>query len=122
MGLLFVGLFVVGLVAQSVFARPDYKKAFDAKYEDAPVAEVAKELKCNVCHYGKTKKNRNDYGMALIKLGLNEDKYKELKSDKEVLTKCVLEILAKAEKEKKGEETFGDLIQAGKAPGTAPEE
>ena len=46
-------------------ARPKYLKAFATKYP--ALAKQAKTVKCNVCHVGKKKKNRNDYGKALMK-------------------------------------------------------
>ena len=98
-------------VSQPVEARPMYLKAFAGKY-DGLKAEATKQ-KCNVCHFGKTKKNRNDYGTALMKhTGKNQKS-----------ADAVAAALAKAEAEKnvKGV-TFGSLIKAGKLPGTAPAE
>lgn len=72
---------------------------------------------------GKKKKDRNDYGKALIKLGLTGDNYKAKKADKEAFAKEIAEVLEKVLKEKSaGGETFGDRIKAGKLPGTNPEE
>jgi hypothetical protein len=122
LGLTLVALFVVGLLVQSAMARPDYKKVLDTVSKDTKVASVVEELKCNVCHVDKEeKKVRNDYGQALIKCGLTEEKYKELKADKEKLADFVKEIMKKAEAEKAASgATFGELIKAGKAPGTPP--
>ena len=111
-----------GMSAQPVDGRPQYKKQFEQHYKESKIAAAAKEAKCNVCHYGKTKKNRNDYGKTLAKT-LNKDLFKALKGDKEALNKKVSEVLKAAEKEKSsGGETFGKLIEAGKLPGTAPKE
>jgi hypothetical protein len=120
LGLVLVCLFMVGLVAQMVEARPDYKKAADAKWDKL---KVLSEEKCNFCHFGKTKKNRNDLGKALMKCGLSEEKYAEMKSDKEKLAEFVTEVLTKVEGEKssKGGKTFGDVIKAGEDPSTDPE-
>jgi hypothetical protein len=104
-------------------ARPQYKKAHDAKYKDSGIAGDLKTAKCNSCHFGKKKKNRNDYGEALIKAGLTEETYKELKKDKEALAKCIDAALEKVLSEKSASgETFGERIKAGKLPGTNPEE
>ena len=46
-------------------ARPKYFIGFAKAYPS--VAAQAKKVKCGVCHYGKSKKNRNDYGKALMK-------------------------------------------------------
>jgi hypothetical protein len=122
LGLALVCLFIVGLVAHSAVARPDYKKAADAKWGESKIAEILKTEKCNMCHYGKTKKNRNDLGKALMKCGLSEEKYAEMKSDKEKLAEYVTEVLTKVEKEKSSKgKTFGELIKAGEDPSTDPE-
>jgi uncharacterized coiled-coil DUF342 family protein len=119
---LVLGLVVASVTASATFARTEYRKQFLESYKEAKIAEAAEEAKCFVCHYGKTKKNRNDYGKALSK-HLKADAYKEIRKDKEALAKKVAEALEKVEKAKSvsGEE-FGKLIKAGKLPGTAPEE
>lgn len=94
-------------------ARPLYLKEFAGKYEK--LADQAKEMKCGVCHPGKNKKMRNDYGKA-ISAALGKDK-KNVK-DKEEIHKA-FDAAAKA-KNAKGE-TFGSLIEAGKLPGTNEE-
>ncbi len=116
-----VAAMLVGFVG-TADARPDYKKAHDAKYSDSSIAPLLKEAKCNACHYGKKKSDRNDYGKALIKVGLTEEKYKELKKEhKEDFAKLIKESLEKVLKEKAdGGKTFGELIEAGKLPGTNP--
>ena len=116
-----VAAMLVGM-AGTADARPDYKKAHDAKYKGSSIEGALAEAKCNACHYGKKKSDRNDYGKALIKVGLTEEKYKELKKEhKEDFAKLIKESLEKVLKEKAdGGETFGDLIKAGKLPGTNP--
>ena len=117
-----VAAMLVGF-AGTADARPDYKKVHDAKYKGSDIEEGLKEAKCNACHYGKKKANRNDYGKALIKAGLTEDNYKAKKADKEAFAKEIGEVLEKVLKEKaEGGDTFGDRIKAGKLPGTNPEE
>ena len=112
-------LAVFGMVVGAVFllggekrsqARPNYLKAFMAKYP--ALQSQAKKVKCNVCHFSKKKKNRNDYGKALAKaLGK-----KKVKKAPEVTVGLV-----KVEKvEKSKGVTFGSLLKAGKLPGTAP--
>jgi len=114
---------IVGCVAQAALARPGYKTVLDAEVKGAKIEPVVKELKCNFCHVEKEeKKVRNAYGVALIKSGLSEERFNELKADKEKLAQCVKTVMKKAEAEKTPSgETFGDLIRAGKAPGTPPE-
>ena len=68
--LLLAGMLVtVGVLlfsgTQRAQARPLYCKAFLAEYS-SKVPE-AKAAKCFICHVGKNKKNRNDYGKAIGK-------------------------------------------------------
>jgi hypothetical protein len=103
---------VLGFLTIDVSARPNYKKAWDKKYvegnENEGFVKAAEEAKCNVCHQGKSKKMRNDYGTALSKMLMKE------KDDGKIM-----EAFAKAEEMKgKGGETFGALIKDGKLPGT----
>ena len=98
------GLFA--LAPQQAEARPQYLKAFIAKYE---TIKEAKELKCGVCHgeKGKNKKVVSDYGKALAKaLGKKNQK------DAEAIAKA----LDAAAKTKHGDGTFGDLLKDGKLP------
>jgi cytochrome c553 len=102
--------------------RPQYRAQFQKHYKESKIAEAAKEAKCNVCHYGKKKKDRNDYGVALSK-HLSKEIFTKLKRDKEALNKKVDEALEAVEKvEKSAGTTFGSLIEEGELPGTAPEE
>jgi hypothetical protein len=110
------GLALAGLVlasaARTAEARPDYlNKGFIPTYEK--VKAEAEKVKCNVCHYGDSKKNRNDYGKAVGE-ALGAANIKDV--DK------VKEALKKAEKGKSSVEgkTFGDLINDGKLPGKNP--
>lgn len=90
-------------------ARPNYLKGFAKKYDG--LAADAKKAKCGVCHYGKSKKNRNDYGKALMK---------NIKKNEKAAAK-IAEALEKTEAAKNAKgETFGSLIKAGKLPGTNP--
>ncbi len=78
LGLILVAsMFAAVLVAMSTsssHATPVFKKQFEEKYP--ALKSVTDEQKCNVCHYGKTKKNKNDYGKALGEL-LKKDNYKD---------------------------------------------
>ena len=78
-------------------AVPAFKKAFDDAYPDAK--KVSDEQKCNLCHFGKSKKNKNDYGKALAEL-LKKDNYKDervkaeadkVKAEKDALEKRMAE-------------------------------
>ena len=111
------GIVVAGCVAGLVVsfgarveARPQYKKLFDSTYE-----KVAKDNKttCFVCHEegeGKTKKDHNNYGKAMVekgKIGKNE---KDEDKIKEAFTKT------EPEKSAIKDKTFGDLLKDGKLP------
>jgi hypothetical protein len=122
LGLIVSGVFLLAWAVQPAFARPDYKKAVEDVFKDSKVAEVLKTEKCNFCHYGDTKKKRNDLGTAFSKY-LSEEKFKELKEDKEKLAELVKEAMKKVESEKAScGATFGELIKEGKDPSTDPKE
>jgi hypothetical protein len=111
------------MVTRTASARPEYKTQMDEITKNTKFADLMKEQKCNVCHYGKTKKNRNDFGQALNKT-MSDEVYKKLKAeeDKEKLTKKINEALKAAMKEKsKSGKTFGELIEAGELPAKNPE-
>ncbi len=123
--LLLCGLMAAAFVGwtRTADARPQYKKEHDAKYKGSSIEAALEEVKCNACHYGKKKTDRNDYGQALVKAGLTKESFMEKKGDEKGLAKHIQESLEKALKEKsEGGQTFGDLIKAGKLPGTNPEE
>lgn len=129
LGAVLIGCYVLASVmgwvgVDRAQARPTYFKAFLEKYvgdeksdsEKALAKEIKRVKKCNVCHdprkgeSGKaSKKNRNLFGQELSKL-LSKDDQK----DKEK----ALKMLAKVESKKApdSEETFGQLIKAGKLP------
>ncbi len=66
-GLLAVG-FLVTTTARQAQARPQYLGWWLQTYPDAAKKNNVKtNVKCNVCHFGTTKKNRNDYGKAIEK-------------------------------------------------------
>lgn len=108
-------MFVAG-APQRAEARPQYLKAFLAKYDIA----AANELKCGVCHGegGKNKKVTSEYGQALFKaLGGKEDGGVNCKDEAKIgasLGKC------ESEKPNGSGETFGEILKAGKLPPMAP--
>jgi hypothetical protein len=112
---LVAGTLVYGITLGTASARPKYKTEFDNLYvkEGAPQYSEAlvKALpdgksNCNVCHVGKDKKVRNDYGKAVGKF--------TGKDQKDVA--MIKEALEKAAAEKSGSTTFGNLIKEGKLP------
>jgi|SRR5579862_953843 len=114
-GLLAVA-FLAGMTIRQAEARPWYPAWWVEAYpEVAKKQEVAAKVKCNVCHYGSSKKNRNAYGKALQKAF--DDKAVPRKTGK----KDFLAGLKKVEEEKSAVEgkTFGDLLKAGDLPAKA---
>jgi len=107
-----IAALVLASATRDAHARPAYLKEFENTYPK--LAEQAKTIKCNICHYGDEKKNRNDYGKALAK---NLGDMKNVKDAEKIK-----EVLKKTEKEKSSVEgkTFGDLLEDGKLPGKAP--
>lgn len=97
-------------LGSSADARPNYNKAFQAKYPDL---EAAKTAKCGVCHEGMDKKVRNDYGKAFGK-DLAGKKVMDADQINGALDKVAGEASAVDGK------TFGDLIKDGKLPNTKP--
>ncbi len=98
------------------FKKMYYKPSGDAnekKLADAidkiSTGEGDMKSSCAICHPGKSKKERNEYGMAINKL--------LKKTDKED-TKKIADSIKTTESEKNAAgKTFGELIQAGMLPG-----
>ena len=106
----------LGVSAREAFAIKQFSDEFKEVYvkEGSPLAAEVETAKCNVCHVGKSKNNRNAYGEALAKLlDKNEDK------DNKDKIRQALETVAKESSDtaKADAPTFGDLIAAGKLPG-----
>ncbi len=114
--------------AGSAGAIPVFKTHFEKMYVDKEknkeFAAKVKAEKCNVCHYGKSKKNKNDYGLALSKLiKKKEFSGARVKAEPDKVKAELDKAFKKVgEVKKKSGKTFGELIKAGELPGTAPEE
>ena len=109
-------LTLAGLVlftsARPAQARPQYLGVWLSTYPDAAEKNSVKTaVKCNVCHYGASKKNRNDYGKAIIKALDGEKNVKDKEKFKEALNT--------AAKEKNADgKTFQELLDAKELPGS----
>jgi hypothetical protein len=106
---------IVALTGDSASARPKYASVLSKAYPDLTKKHGKNnKLACAVCHPSKSKKKRNNYGVAV---GKNVGKKNQ--SDLELIKKAII----KAEKEKSKTEgkTFGDLIKALELPGTKDE-
>ncbi len=99
---------VLGTAMQTSEARPKYLAEFKEKY---PGVEGLDEVKCNVCHEGKDKKNKNGYGIA-FGTTLNAKNCK----DSEVIQKALVGTEAKPSAV--SGKTFGDLLKENKLPGS----
>jgi hypothetical protein len=96
-----------------------YVKQQSAKAAEQAFAAAALKAKCNVCHVGTSKKNRNLYGQALDSL---LDKTKD-KADKAKIHSAIETVAKEKSDPKNGDSpTFGELIAAGKLPGGEPKQ
>ncbi len=105
---------------RTALAVNDFKKEFEAKYvKKEPGTDAEKNLlaavnkaKCNVCHVGKSKKERNDYGQALHTLLTKKDA-KDTAKIQDALDKVAG---MKSKADDANSPTYGELIQQGKLP------
>ena len=91
-------------------ARPQYLAIWLQTYPTvADKNKVKTAVKCNVCHVGAKKQNRNDYGKAIVKA---------LDGKKNVRDKDkFVDVLKEAAKEKNADgKVFGDLLEANELP------
>jgi len=111
----------VGAAPRQAFAIKEFFDEFKAVYvkpdssdanEKALVAAV-ETAKCNVCHAGSNKKERNAYGNALADL---LDK-KEDKKNAEKIRQALETVAAMPSAD--GGPTFGELLKQGKLPSPA---
>ncbi len=105
----------------SAHAIDPFKKEFEAKYvkgepgtpEEEALAAAVKKAKCNICHVGAKKKDKNAYGNALGEL---LDKKTDAK-DKEKIQDALEKVAAmKSNPSDSASPTFGELISQGKLP------
>jgi hypothetical protein len=114
-----VGLGIViaiGGPARPALAIKQFDTAFKNMYvkEGTPLAAEVEKAKCNVCHKGKDKKERNAYGAALAdRLDKKTDK-----DDVEKIKKMLEEVAdLPSDPANAGSPKFGELIKEGKLPG-----
>ena len=105
-------------------AIPAFAKAFTERVintsKNADFVAAAKEAKCNLCHFGTSKKNKNDFGKAFAK-HFKKANYSSTRVREEAaaVKKEFDEGLKKvlAEKNPAGK-TYQSLIEGGSLPGT----
>lgn len=114
------------VTADSADAIVPFMREFAAKYVDKESADpemqafakAVKTAKCNLCHKGKKKKDRNAYGEALSEL---LDKKKD-KKDKAKIQEALEKVAQrKSSPDDDQAPTFGELIAQNKLPGEAAE-
>lgn len=118
---LFVLALLLGPAAQPAKAIKQFRDEFVAKYvkpdssdaKDKAFAAAVETAKCNLCHMGKSKKDRNPYGVAL-------DELLDRKADKDSKEKIAAALdkaaETKSDSNDPGSPTFGQLISDGKLP------
>jgi hypothetical protein len=116
-----LGIIAVVAGKESALALPPFNKEWTAKYvegnSNAKFVEAVGTAKCNVCHMGASKKDKNAYGKAVSKY-LTKAKYNEIKEDEAAGRKYILDGLQKTEGEKAANgKTFGEMLKAGQLPG-----
>ena len=114
--ILVTAVVVAGFAApRSALAYKEFFDEFKKVYvpdENAPLAKGVETAKCNVCHAGSSKKERNAYGVALDKLLEKGDK-----KDADKIRKAFEEVGAlPSDPEKKDSPTFGALLKEGNLP------
>ena len=103
---------ILSLAHSPAEAIPPFQKEFVKMYAPpgSPLAAKVKKVKCNICHKGKKKKDRNAYGDALAKL---LDRKKD-KKNVEKIRKALKTV--ESQSATPGGPTFGELLKAGKLP------
>jgi len=91
---------------KGMYVKPDSSEA-----NDKALAAEVETAKCNVCHAGTSKKERNAYGNALADL---LDKKEDAKNVEKI--RDALKTVAAMPSGTDGA-TFGDLLKQGKLPG-----
>jgi hypothetical protein len=114
--------FIALAASPFVFALPQIDKEWKERYIETvpppPFKGDAAMQKCNVCHEGMNKKDKNEHGKAVGK-HLTKKGVTDLKGMDAALKKYIQDALEKAEEEKNSKDKkFGDIMKKdGKLPG-----
>ncbi|NMC21275.1 MAG: hypothetical protein GYA33_12750 [Thermogutta sp.] len=96
-----------------------YVKKESKEPKDQAFARLVEEAKCNICHVGTDRKQRNVYGQALDRL---LDRTKDARN-KEKIQAALAEVESeKVDPKDPKSATFGDRIKAGELPVPVPKE
>lgn len=108
--------FVAGASSRPAFAIKQFFDEFKTVYvkPDSPLAAAVETAKCNVCHAGSNKKERNAYGNALAEL---LDKKEDAKNVEKIRKALETVAAMPSDPAKADAPTFGGLIEQGKLPG-----
>jgi hypothetical protein len=108
--------FVAGASSRPAFAIKQFFDEFKTVYvkPDSPLAAAVETAKCNVCHAGSNKKERNVYGNALAEL---LDKKEDAKNVEKIRKALETVAAMPSDPAKADSPTFGALIEQGKLPG-----
>jgi adenosylmethionine-8-amino-7-oxononanoate aminotransferase len=111
---------VVGGASREALAIKQFADEFKAMYvkEGTPLAAAVEVAKCNVCHVGKDKKQRNSYGEALAERLDKKEDAKNVEKIKQALGEVAA---LSSDPAKADAPTFGKLIEDGKLPGGDPQ-
>jgi hypothetical protein len=103
---------VAGSSARPAYAIKQFFDEFKAVYvkDGSPLAAAVDSAKCNVCHVGSSKKDRNAYGEALAE---RLDKKEDAKNPEKI--RMALDEVAKLPSAAGGP-TFGALLAEGQLP------
>jgi len=116
---------VVGGSARPAFAIKQFFDEFKAVYvkpdsndpAEKALAAAVETAKCNVCHMGMNKKDRNAYGNALAELLDKKEDAKNMEKIRQSLEKVAG---MPSDPAKSDSPKFGDLIKQGKLPAPNP--
>ena len=124
------GITVFMCVTPSAYAIPEMFENFKAKYvaqdpqndKQKGFASAVESTKCNVCHKGKKKSDRNRYGIELAKLVDKNELKANLKKDEAATKKELAAAFDKVaalpyESGNDDSPTFGQIIALGRLPG-----
>jgi hypothetical protein len=113
-GALAVLNFGIGPAAAIPFFQAQFKEMYVAGSDNQAFKDAFESAKCNTCHKGKKKTDRNPYGEELAKL-------LDKKADAKNAEKVKEALMTVGDLKNADGKTYGELIKEGKLPGGAPE-
>lgn len=120
-----VSLLAIPTLASSAWAVRPFQEQFYSFYlneqstnlEDIAYVTAVRDAKCNLCHWGNRKKDKNTYGIELAKLlAGTADK----RNSEKIRNALIRAAEAKSNPDDVDSKTFGELIAARQLPGAEP--